>query len=234
MDKTSPHPGHPREQVLLVDYDPRHAEELTELFKAGGVACSSSQACVVGPEDGFRFASVAVGVSGAGEDRVKRCQRLRDDGYAGAVVALCASAAEGEEVLAAGADDFSTLPFDAREVVTRVRASMKRVASNARARYGSVVVDRVRRIALVRGRQIPLTPRECALLASLVEARGGVVSREALYRALSPDNARMSNVVEVHLSRLRDKLGDDAAMIETVRSVGYRLGFAALLRGSSF
>jgi DNA-binding response OmpR family regulator len=85
-------------------------------------------------------------------------------------------------------------------------------------------IDRAHGTALLRGQPLRLTSREYAMLTCLVEAAGEIVSRnDLLARVWQREEDASSNLVEVHLSRLRDKLGDDASIIETVRRAGYRL-----------
>ena len=84
-------------------------------------------------------------------------------------------------------------------------------------------IDRVQRSVRLRGRVLVLTAREYAVLTCLVEAAGDVVSRAELISKVWGRGDPGSNLVEVHLSRLRDKLGEDAGVIETVRRAGYRL-----------
>lgn len=170
------------------------------------------------------FGGVVLGTHARLDERVERCGELREEGYAGAILAVCLDVTEGEALLDAGADDFVTVPFEARELATRVRASARRAAANSGLRWGSMELDRVRRTVRLRGRSIALTARECEMLVCLIEAGGGVVSRATLReRVWQRKEHRGSNLVEVHLSRLRDKLGEDAAVIETVRREGYRL-----------
>jgi two-component system OmpR family response regulator len=175
-------------------------------------------------EEPPRFDGVVLGAQGSLDERLERCRHLRDRGYTGAVVVLCADATEGAALLDAGADDFATVPFEARELVTRVSASARRVAGTSRLRWGDLELDRVEREVRLHGRSVALTSRECEMLACLIDARGAVVSRPTLReRVWQRKDDRGSNLVEVHLSRLRDKLGEDALLIETVRRAGYRL-----------
>jgi DNA-binding response OmpR family regulator len=170
------------------------------------------------------FAGITLGMQGELRQRVERCGQLRQQGYAGAILAICADSAEGEALLEAGADDFVTAPFEARELATRIRASTRRSAAHSRLGWGSLELDRVKRELRVRGRLIALTARECELLVYLIETGGRVVSRAQLReRVWQRKEDRGTNLVEVHLSRLRDKLGEDAVLIETVRRAGYRL-----------
>ncbi len=125
--------------------------------------------------------------------------------------------------LQAGADDFLSVPFDSEELVARARALVRRVPSRSRhARAGVVAVDFARRHASVDGRRVALTLREFDLLAALVERCGKVVTRRELARYAMPEKVD-SNTVDVHVSRIREKLGAQGALIETVRGIGYRL-----------
>lgn len=170
------------------------------------------------------FDAVVLGLRARLDVRAERCRRLRDDGYAGGIVAACADATEGGVLLEAGADDFVTEPVEASELVMRLVMTARRAKARSRLQRGPVELDRVRREVRVRGRSIALTSRECEILACLLEAGGGVVSRASLRERVWPRKKDpASNLVEVHLSRLRDKLGDDAARIQTVRGAGYRL-----------
>jgi DNA-binding response OmpR family regulator len=175
-------------------------------------------------EDLSVFQGVIVGSAGRLDDRSEGCRQLRAEGYAGVILAICVDVAEGDALLDAGADDFATAPFEARELVTRVRASARRAAAQTTLRWGTMELDRVQREVRLGGRSVSLTERECDMLVCLIEAAGNVVSRATLReRVWKRKEEGGSNLVEVHLSRLRDKLGDDASVIETVRRAGYRL-----------
>lgn len=89
--------------------------------------------------------------------------------------------------------------------------------------WGPVSIDRRRRTATIDGRPLSLTAREFDVLAMLVESAGETVPREELFRRIGERSVPGSNVVEVYVRRLRTKLGEDAALVETVRGVGYRL-----------
>jgi DNA-binding response OmpR family regulator len=98
------------------------------------------------------------------------------------------------------------------------------VTGHSRVERGPLALDRNERVAYLRERSLALTAREYSLLARLVEANGDTVTRAELLAAVWRRGGEpVSNLVEVNLSRLRDKLGPDAAMIETVRRGGYRL-----------
>jgi DNA-binding response OmpR family regulator len=161
---------------------------------------------------------------------VLRAIRRRD---ATPVLVLSArgTARDRVEGLEEGADDYVPKPFSPAELVLRVRRLVR--PSDATApprepiRHGSLVVDRDRHEVTVDGRPVPLTPIEFSLLAALVEAGGRVLTREQLLDAVhGPGEAFvLDRTVDVHVRRLRRKLGDDPArprFVATVRGVGYR------------
>jgi DNA-binding response OmpR family regulator len=138
--------------------------------------------------------------------------------------------------LAAGADDYLAKPFSPAELVLRVQRILERAggadsgaASGGREpiRHGDLVLDRDRHEVRISGRIVPLSAVEFRLLAALLEADGRVLSRDQLLDAVyGQDEAEiLDRTVDVHIGRLRDKLGDDAdapRYVATVRGVGYR------------
>ncbi|MGD0524045.1 MAG: response regulator transcription factor [Polyangiaceae bacterium] len=210
-------------RILVID-DGAQDLALTKLLEPWFQVTLVSSPGEVSPDDLSSFEGVVLGGKGPLKHRAARCRQFRDAGYAGAILAVCVDVAEGEALLDEGADDFARPPFDGREIVARIRASARRAAAQSRLRWGPIELDRVRREVALSGRRIGLTARECEILVCLIEAGGAVVSRATLReRVWQRKEARGSNFVEVHLSRLRDKLGEDASLIETIRRAGYRL-----------
>lgn len=159
-----------------------------------------------------------------GLDGLSVCRAARDRGVRTPILILTARGEVGEKILGldAGADDYLPKPFDLGELLARVRALGRRAASPT-LRLGALVLDPVSRQVTVAGRAIELTTRELALLAYLVQHAGRAVSRsELLQKVWSTSFDRASNVVEVHVKNLREKLGDQESLIQTVRGVGYR------------
>ena len=213
----------PAVRVLVIDENHRVAL----LLERGGlrVSVASFGGALVMPDGADGFDAVALGPHGAVEDRVQCCRQLRLGGYAGVVVATCADAAEGALFIEAGADDFAVAIAElTTRMVSRTEAGAKRSTADVRLIWGPIELDRVSRTLRLRGRTVVLTVRECDLLACLIESKGRVVSRASLReRVWKGVENRGTNLVEVHLSRLREKLGDDAQVIQTVRREGYRL-----------
>jgi len=151
--------------------------------------------------------------------------------------------ARGEETdrivgLELGADDYVVKPFSARELAARIRAVLRRAgdaqaAAPAKAgalEVGPLKVDRDRRAATMNGQEIDLTRKEFELLALLVSEAGAVISRERLIDEVWDTNwFGSTKTLDVHVSSLRRKLGDDSQnprFIHTVRGVGFRFSAA--------
>ena len=160
-------------------------------------------------------------------DGLSVCRAVRQRGVRVPILMLTARAEVPERIagLDAGADDYLSKPFDLAELLARVRALTRRGAGTETVvRVGPLTVDRGERRALVDGKRIELTPREFALLAYLAREAGRVVPRmEILAKVWEMSFDPGSNVIEVHVKNVREKLGEQAKMIETVRGVGYRL-----------
>lgn len=121
-----------------------------------------------------------------------------------------------------GADDYLVKPFDANELLARIRATVRRCAgrSSPVLVYRDLVIDPAARTASRDGENVPLGVREFALLLALVEASPQVLSKARLETALYGFGESLdSNAIEVHVHHLRRKLGD--SLIKTMRGVGY-------------
>ncbi|HEU5321626.1 MAG TPA: response regulator [Methylomirabilota bacterium] len=161
------------------------------------------------------------------------CRRLRGDPGTAAlpIIILTAKADEVDRVvgLEMGADDYVTKPFSPKELVARVRAVLRRARpapGGAVLSAGGLVLDAGRHAVTVDTHAVALTPKEYDLLHALLEARGRVLSREHLLHRVwgyARADEIESRTVDVHVRRLRAKLGPEGRRIETVKTVGYRL-----------
>jgi phosphate regulon transcriptional regulator PhoB len=165
-------------------------------------------------------------------DGLEVCRRLRAD-PATAMVPIIMLTAKADEVdrvvgLEMGADDYIAKPFSPKELVARVRAVLRRARPGEAApplRAGGVSLDAARHVVTVEGRPVELTPKEFDLLHALLEATGRVLSREHLLNRVwgyARADELESRTVDVHIRRLRAKLGAEERRITTVKGVGYR------------
>jgi len=145
------------------------------------------------------------------------------------VIVLTARSAEMDKLLGFehGADDYLTKPFSPRELVARLQALLRRSQPDrgeGAVQVGDLRVDSLTREATWKGKPLTLTPREFELLAFLAGQPGRVYSREELLRKVwGYDFVGETRTVDVHIRRLRAKLGPKSQIIETVLGAGYKL-----------
>lgn len=160
------------------------------------------------------------------------CKRLRGQPRT-ATIPIIMATARGEEVdvvlgLELGADDYIKKPFSLSELISRVRAVLRRSGTirpseNRILRVGSIEIDREGHEVRKDGELLNLTRAEFRLLTGLLESPGRVLSRDRLLdRITGGHTAIIDRNVDVHIRSLRSKLGDASAMIVTIRGVGYK------------
>src|SRR5256712_2536264 len=165
-------------------------------------------------------------------DGLEVCRQLRRDASTAAVpiIMLTAKSDEVDRVvgLEIGADDYVSKPFSPKELVARVRAVLRRARPEPAPRVlaqSAITLDPSRHMVTLHGRRLELTPKEFDLLHALLQAAGRVLSREHLLNRVwgyARADEIESRTVDVHVRRLRAKLGDTGTRITTVKSVGYR------------
>jgi two-component system phosphate regulon response regulator PhoB len=146
------------------------------------------------------------------------------------IIMLTAKAEEVDRIVGfeLGADDYMTKPFSPRELVLRVQSILRRVsgqpAEEPIVKLGDITLDRVQYNVSVKGKTLDLTATEFKLLATLMERRGRVQSRDVLLNDVwSYDSLIDTRTVDTHVRRLREKLGKAGNHLETVRGFGYRM-----------
>jgi two-component system, OmpR family, response regulator RegX3 len=151
------------------------------------------------------------------------------------IIMVTAKDAEADKVsgLEIGADDYVTKPFSVRELISRVRAHLRRVemggssgGSDGALRAGPVELDADRHEVRVRGELVPLPPKEFALLAMLLRLKGRLLTRDHLIAEVwGADYFGDTKTLDVHVKRLRQKIEEDPhrpTHLLTVRGLGYR------------
>jgi two-component system OmpR family response regulator len=217
-------------RVLLIDDDARLVELLTSYLGQNGVSVTSAPD---GPRglallESSPFDAILLDLMMPGMDGLEVCRRLRAARNAIPVVMLTAKGDETDRVvgLELGADDYLAKPFSPRELLARLRAVLRRsnpavVAQTLQ--VGPVTIDLGNRTASRGGELIELTGLEFDILVALAKRPGRVVPRDALLSEAGRGDVVVSErTVDVHISHLRQKLGDPK-LIKTVRGVGYVL-----------
>ncbi len=169
-----------------------------------------------------------------GIDGLEVCRRVRRASRV-PILMLTARGDETDRIvgLEMGADDYLPKPFNARELLARIRAILRRSEADEPPsdtpllRVGPLTVDAGSRTVTVRGEPVELTTAEFEILHALAASAGRVLSREQLLARVHGEGwAAEERAVDVHVSRIRQKIGDDPrrpALLKTVRGVGYQL-----------
>ena len=212
-------------RVLVVEDEPDLLASLLKAVREDGYAADGAADGEEGLYKGenYDYDAVVLDIMLPGIDGWELLRRLRRQKKT-PVLMLTARDAVRDRVrgLDTGADDYLVKPFDLDELLARLRALIRRSASQAESRLeiGEVCIDIPARTVSLRGEPVTLTAREYSLLEYLALHRGKVVTRTMLYEHLFDENdSTLSNLLDVHVSNLRKKLGHE--LITTRRGHGY-------------
>jgi len=222
-------------KVLLVEDDTRLAQLTARYLESHGVVVTVADNGIDGQSEALRrqYDCIVLDLMLPGRDGIEVTRELR----ARTDVPIVMVTARGEEAdrvlgLEVGADDYVTKPFSPRELLARIRATVRRVRGQvgpgqSTIHVGGLVLDPARMTVELDGRPIEVTAYEFAILRALAQRPGRVLSREQLLD-VAKGSAELSfdRSIDVHVSRLRAKLGDDSRspkILKTVRGVGYLL-----------
>ncbi|WP_394837104.1 response regulator transcription factor [Pendulispora rubella] len=220
-------------RVLLIDDDVRLYELLASYLEQNGftvTAVSDGPQGLAALGNGT-FDAVLLDVMMPGMDGLEVLRRIREKNRI-PVLMLTAKGDETDRVvgLEIGADDYVPKPFSPRELLARLRAVLRRAAPDAidqRIRVGDIAIEVGCRQVSFSGKPVDLTGVEFDILLALARRPGRVVAREALLAEAGRGDVTVGDrTVDVHISHLRQKLGDDPKsprLIKTVRGVGYVL-----------
>jgi DNA-binding response OmpR family regulator len=220
-------------RVLLIDDDARLFELLDEYLRTNGVELAYASGGRRGLErlGADSFDAVLLDVMMPDLDGLEVLRRIRAKNRI-PVIMLTAKGDETDRVvgLELGADDYVAKPFGPRELVARIRAVLRRALpelGSERLSAGGVVVEVEARQVSAGGKSVELTGIEFDLLVALLRRAGRVVPRASLLDLAGRGDVTVNErTVDVHVSHLRKKLGDDSRsprLIQTVRGVGYVL-----------
>jgi len=224
-----------KEQILIVEDDEDILQLLSYNLEGAGFETETAQN---GP-DGLkkakskRYDLIILDLMLPGMDGFDVCRELKraQETSEIPIIMLTARSEEVDRIvgLELGADDYVVKPFSPRELILRVRAVLRRyageAAENGRARIerDGLAVDLEGHKAFVNDKEVPLTATEFRLLAELIRSSGRVRTRDQLLTTVwGYEFEGYARTVDTHIRRLRQKLDDKAAFIETVRGVGYR------------
>lgn len=220
--------------IMLVEDDVELAELTSRRFEKEGF-------CVLHEANGLTASKrivnenpdlVVLDIMLPGMDGFEVCRTVRPK-YSGPILIMTARDDDMDEVLGLemGADDFVTKPVQPRVLMAHIRALLRRLRTlppqekSSRITLGDLVVDASRREVRLKGQYVDLTTVEFDLLWYLVNRAGESISRQDIYQTLFHyDYDGMDRSVDVYISRIRNKLGDDPSAthyIKTVRGVGY-------------
>jgi two-component system OmpR family response regulator len=218
-------------QLLLVEDDPEISESLADYLRGKGFGVQVAGSAEAGHELLARggFDLVLLDVMLPGEDGLSFCRRVRASGGPPIIMLTALSEPTDKVVgLELGADDYVSKPFEPRELMARMQAVLRRSARTRedRVRVGPLDLNWTTSVVSMNGRRLSLTPAEFELLGVFVRNRGRVLSRDRILDDTHGiDLDAYDRSIDVLVSRLRQKLGDDPKQprfIRTVRGTGYR------------
>lgn len=220
--------------ILVVEDEPRLADRIRRALAEQRHAVDMVHDGVTGLDaavtGGYDLVILDLMLPGMGGLDV--CRSMREEGAETPVLMLTARGALGDRVagLNAGADDYLVKPFAMEELLARVNALLRRRGRDLDAalelRVGDLTLDLARHVASREGRIIELTAKEYSLLEYLMRNPGQVLTRTQITNHVwSYDLEALSNVVEIYIHYLRDKIdrGFSRPLIKTVRGVGYKI-----------
>lgn len=225
--------GKDRTRIIVAEDDRDIQDILTYNFSQEGFETKvvSHGAEVVGEVLRVRPQIVVLDLMLPGESGLEICKRLRADSRTKSIpiIILTARGTESDKVvgLELGADDYVTKPFSPKELVARVRATLRRSQMQSETKnllkQGGLEVDVSGHRVLVDGQEVGVTLSEYKLLKELISQPGHVLSRQNLTQNIMGDGVSVTDrTIDVHLAALRKKIGPYADWIETVRGVGYK------------
>lgn len=222
-------------RILIIDDEPDVTELVSYQLKAKGYAVEAlnNPTQSIAMIRSFQPDLILLDVMMPDISGIQICRMLRADPKTKEtpVVFLTARAEEADRVLGleVGGDDYICKPFSVKELILRIQGLLRRTAAPddhepKRLEIGAITLDNERHEVTVKGAPIELTATEFRLLRLLMERKGRVQTREhLLLNVWNYETEIETRTVDTHIRRLREKLGEQAELIETLRGVGYRM-----------
>lgn len=220
-------------KVLVIEDDAVLSRNIQQWLAESAYVCSLASDAAAGVKlvESEDFSVVIIDLTLEGESGLAALRQVREANQSASVLILTPLEYRQERLagLEAGADDFLLKPFTLNELQARVEAALLRLTTRPKSvlEVGPLLMDLTSRKALRNGRPLALTPTESRILEVLMRRFGTVVTRSMLSEFLwQPEWAGVTNVIEVHINRLRAKLsngGVESQMIFTLRGSGYVL-----------
>ncbi len=222
------------EKILVVEDEPDILDLVSYNLKQAGFevvpVATGEEALAVAAREKLSLVVLDLMLPGIDGLEVCRLLKQRPDSKDVPVLMLTARSEEVDRIvgLELGADDYLLKPFSPRELVLRIRAILRRgqsgeLAEGERIQLGPLLIDPIGHRVQVAGNAVDLTATEFRLLLTLAQRRGRVQSREELLNVVwGYEYNGYRRTVDTHVRRLREKIGEAADMVETVRGVGYR------------
>jgi len=221
--------------LLLIEDDKRLADLTKNYLEKRAISVVHT----ISGEEGLKLAVdthfdvVLLDIMLPGENGIEICKKMRDR-IDTPIIMVTALGDEADKVfgLEVGADDYVSKPFSPRELLARINAIVRRARGHAgpkqsRISVGPLTVDPISREASLDNKQLDLTSYEFSLLQALAENAGKVLSRDRLMDLAKGNiDESFDRSIDVHISRLRQKLGDNPRkpwIIKTIRGIGYQL-----------
>lgn len=227
--------GTAAKRILIVDDEPDVTELVSYKLRREGyeVAVINDPLLIMGTAREFNPDLFILDIMMPELDGLKICRMIRaDNKLSGLPIIFLTARGEVEDRikgLETGADDYISKPFDTKELTLRIGLIFKRTSKEQKGeshelRVGKIVMNEDLHQVLVGGQVLDLTATEFKLLKLLMQRKGRVQTREnLLVNVWNYDTDTETRTVDTHIRRLREKLGDQSALVETVRGVGYRM-----------
>ena len=222
-------------RILILDDEPDVTELISYKLKREGcdVEFINNPLEIIGKAREFKPDLFILDIMMPELDGLKVCRMIRaDQQLAHTPVIFLTARGEVEDRITGleqGADDYIAKPFDTKELVLRVGSVLKRAGQSEkpggqRLQAGNIILDDDHHEVSVGGKDVELTATEFKLLKLLMQRKGRVLTREnLLVNVWNYDTDTETRTIDTHIRRLREKLLDNAGLIETVRGVGYRI-----------